>query len=88
MSSIPLLALVDADPHGLQILSTYVHGSASMQHDQDNLAVPSIEWIGIKASEWDAMGVGRDDLLLLNSQERKFAMGLLKRRDGWCAEWR
>lgn len=46
------MALVDGDPSGLSILSTYMNGSAAMQHESDNLAAGErIKWIGIRLSE-------------------------------------
>lgn len=50
-SSIPFLALVDADAYGLDILSVYKFGSNSMAHERHQLTAPRIEWIGIKGSE-------------------------------------
>jgi len=49
--SIPILALVDADPFGLDILSVYQYGSRAMQHENDKLAAKRIKWLGLWASE-------------------------------------
>lgn len=49
--SIPILALVDADPYGIDILSVYKYGSASMAHERDTLAASRVKWIGVMASE-------------------------------------
>lgn len=59
-----------------------------MRYDDENLAVPSIEWMGLKATEWDQLGVGRESLLTLSGKERLFAMKLLRSRDWWDEEWR
>ena len=83
---LPILCLVDSDPHGLEILSTYKYGSAALDFDHANLAVRSVEWIGIKGTEWDAMGVPRDQLLPLTKADRSKALKLLKRTgipEGW-----
>ncbi|KAL8281123.1 hypothetical protein RQP46_006481 [Phenoliferia psychrophenolica] len=85
--SVPILCLVDADPHGLEILATYKHGSASLAFDRANLAVPSIEWIGVKGTEWDALRIPRDELLPLTKADRTKALKLLK-REGLPDEWR
>ena len=46
------MALVDGDPSGLSILSTYINGSIAMQHESDKLAAGErIKWIGIRLSE-------------------------------------
>lgn len=49
--SIPILALVDGDAYGLDILSVYKHGSASLRHENAKLAAERVEWIGVWASE-------------------------------------
>ncbi|CEQ39630.1 SPOSA6832_01179 [Sporobolomyces salmonicolor] len=87
--SIPLFFLVDSDPHGLEILSTYVLGSSSLSHDAANLAIGPgrANWVGIKPSEWDSMGVKREELLLLSAADRKKA-GAMVKREWWPAEWR
>ncbi|KAL7343307.1 Spo11/DNA topoisomerase VI subunit A, partial [Rhodotorula toruloides] len=84
--SLPLFALVDSDPHGLDILSTYRFGSAALSHDSANLAVPRLEWLGVKGTEWDDLGVDRDELLPLSLHDRRKALAMLK-REGLPDEW-
>ena len=50
-SSVPILALVDADAYGLDILSVYKHGSRSLRHEVGKLAAARVEWMGVKGSE-------------------------------------
>ncbi|KAF8629161.1 hypothetical protein AX17_005746 [Amanita inopinata Kibby_2008] len=45
--SVPFLALMDGDPHGLEILSVYKYGSQSQWHEKDNLAVERIMGLGL-----------------------------------------
>lgn len=85
--SLPLFALVDSDPHGLDILSTYRFGSASLSHDSANLAVPRLEWLGVRGGEWDSLGIDRDELLPLSLHDRRKALAML-RREGLPDEWR
>ncbi|KAJ9585655.1 hypothetical protein L9F63_002555, partial [Diploptera punctata] len=47
---VPVFALVDADPHGVEILCVYRFGSLAMSH-QAELSVPAIRWIGIHPSD-------------------------------------
>jgi meiotic recombination protein SPO11 len=52
--SAKLYALVDGDPHGLDILSVYTNGSRATQYSYDHadLALGDrLEWIGVKSSE-------------------------------------
>ncbi|PSS37869.1 hypothetical protein PHLCEN_2v337 [Hermanssonia centrifuga] len=50
-STIPIIALVDADPYGIDILSVYKYGSTNMSHEQESLAAPRIRWGGVMSSE-------------------------------------
>jgi DNA topoisomerase VI subunit A len=48
---VPVVALVDGDAHGLDIVSVYKFGSVALRHEADKLAAPRVECIGIWASE-------------------------------------
>lgn len=48
--AIPAYILVDADPHGIEIMFTYRFGSLALAH-LDQLAAPSIQWIGVRPSD-------------------------------------
>ncbi|CAO3567877.1 unnamed protein product [Mortierella alpina] len=60
---IPLLALVDCDPHGFKIFLTYRCGSVECAYDNANLAVPSLECLGQFPSDWDPLLKGESTLL-------------------------
>ena len=51
--SIPILALVDADPYGMDILCVYKYGSLSLEHEGQQLAAGRLHWIGVRLSELD-----------------------------------
>lgn len=81
-ASVPLLCLVDSDPHGIHILSTYKLGSTGMQYDVENLVTPRLEWIGVKGTEWDELvGNDRGKLITLTKADRSRAIGMLKKED-------
>lgn len=47
------MALVDADPYGLDILSIYNYGSRALKHENERLAAGGrVLWVGIWASEF------------------------------------
>lgn len=46
-SCVKVFALMDFDPDGLAIMSTYKHGSVSLAHENDTLVAQRIEWLGI-----------------------------------------
>lgn len=48
---IPVLALVDSDPYGLNILSVYMSGSKNMSYDSASLTTPDIKWLGLRPSD-------------------------------------
>lgn len=54
----PILCLVDHDPHGLEILATYKFGSSSMAAFNEGLAIPTLRWIGVHASDYDRHDAG------------------------------
>ncbi|KNZ76682.1 Meiotic recombination protein rec12 [Termitomyces sp. J132] len=46
---IPILAMVDGDPYGIDILSVYKFGSRGLQHEKS--ATDRIIWLGLRSSE-------------------------------------
>ncbi|KAG0285015.1 endodeoxyribonuclease [Linnemannia gamsii] len=50
---IPILALVDCDPHGIEIYLTYRCGSIQCAYENVNLAVPVLKCLGQIPSDWD-----------------------------------
>ncbi|RAL62863.1 hypothetical protein DID88_004704 [Monilinia fructigena] len=48
---ISIYALVDFDPDGIGIMSTYKHGSAALAHENEDLSVPSICWLGLRSTD-------------------------------------
>ncbi|KAI0743783.1 Spo11/DNA topoisomerase VI subunit A [Daedaleopsis nitida] len=84
---IPILALVDGDAYGIDILSVYKHGSTSMRHQNDTLAAARVQWLGLWASELAALGIEKDVLLPITKHDEKKARSLL-RRAGLPTQWR
>jgi meiotic recombination protein SPO11 len=89
-----VLALVDYDPDGLAILSTYKHGSVSLSHEKAHLTLPSIQWLGLNSL---SLGLHHDlhqsqGLLSLSSRDRHKAINMLTREPfdegGTEPEWR
>jgi meiotic recombination protein SPO11 len=61
MSSVPIFCLVDADPAGLKIFTTYRDGSAQMSFDVENLRADRLEWLGVTVADMHRWASG--DLL-------------------------
>jgi hypothetical protein len=49
--SIPIVALVDGDAHGLDIVSVYKFGSVALRHEAHKLAALRVQCIGVWTSE-------------------------------------
>ncbi|CAK9799161.1 Meiotic recombination protein SPO11 [Anthophora quadrimaculata] len=54
---LPVYAIVDADPFGVDIMCVYRFGSATLSKERESLACPSVRWLGIHPSELLALGV-------------------------------
>ncbi|CAO1408922.1 unnamed protein product [Diamesa hyperborea] len=76
MLKIPIYILVDADPHGIEIMCTYKYGSLAMSHNSENLAVPSMVWLGILPSEIDRLDI---TTIAMTKRDEKKATEMLKR---------
>ena len=49
--ALPVLLLVDCDPHGIHIALVYKFGSSKMREEEERLAVPEAKWLGILPSD-------------------------------------
>lgn len=94
--TIPVFAVVDYDPDGLGILATYKHGSFSLRHENADLKIPGIYWLGMKSFSHvrfsSAKGHQYQVLLRLSARDRHRAMCMLHRpllsEHGEEKEWR
>jgi meiotic recombination protein SPO11 len=46
-----MFALVDPDPHGIEIYLTYKHGSIEMAREAASLTAPELKLLGVLPSE-------------------------------------
>ncbi|XP_044730589.1 meiotic recombination protein SPO11 [Chrysoperla carnea] len=60
---IPIFAMVDADPYGIEIMFTYRFGSLKMSHEGISLAVPTIRWLGLLPKDIDTFIIPKLPLL-------------------------
>lgn len=89
-----IYAVVDHDPHGLNILSVYKFGSVALAHENHRLVVSQVEFLGIKNEDLE---MSRDEciqnnehgILSLTSTDRRKAVRLLGKVYIWPQEeWR
>jgi len=76
---IPCLALVDADPHGLDILSVYKYGTQKMKHEGETLESPNLKWIGLRFHDIASFGLGHDALIPFTKHDHRKVIAMLKR---------
>ncbi len=78
---VPLICLVDYDPHGVEILATYKFGSATMAHDSDTLATSCLKWLGVHAEDFLDSDMG---VMEFNSRDRSKINNILEKE--WLVE--
>jgi meiotic recombination protein SPO11 len=77
----PVYAMVDFDPDGIAILSTYKHGSDNLAHETSHLCLPQIQRLGLRSEHVLSGTATHTDqgLLTLTARDRKKARKML----GW-----
>uniref|UniRef100_A0A3P8T883 DNA topoisomerase (ATP-hydrolyzing) n=1 Tax=Amphiprion percula TaxID=161767 RepID=A0A3P8T883_AMPPE len=76
---IPIFALVDADPHGIEIMCIYKYGSVAMSFEAHSLTVPSVMWLGLLPSDLQRLRVPEEALIPLSKKDEGKLNSLLKR---------
>uniref|UniRef100_A0A8C3A1J1 DNA topoisomerase (ATP-hydrolyzing) n=1 Tax=Cyclopterus lumpus TaxID=8103 RepID=A0A8C3A1J1_CYCLU len=76
---VPVFALVDADPHGIEIMCIYKYGSVSMSFEARSLTVPSVMWLGLLPTDLKRLRVPEDSLIPLTRRDESKLCSLLKR---------
>lgn len=88
-------ALVDSDPDGMVIMSTYKYGSMAHTHENGRLNIPGLRWLGLRSSDAvvGSSAEGDDTFIPLSARDRRKAVATLKNNpacaaDGPEQEWR
>ncbi|KAM9065315.1 meiotic recombination protein SPO11 isoform X1 [Sarcophilus harrisii] len=76
---LPIFTLVDADPHGIEIMCIYKYGSMSMSFEAHNLTVPTIRWLGLLPSDIERLNIPRGTLIPLTKRDQMKLDSILKR---------
>ncbi|KAF6214560.1 hypothetical protein GE061_009303 [Apolygus lucorum] len=74
---LPTFAIVDCDPHGLDIFFNYKYGSMAKNYINESLAAPSIFWLGVHPT--DLVDFGPTELLPMTAADLKKADDLMRR---------
>ncbi|RAL06981.1 putative meiosis-specific topoisomerase Spo11 [Aspergillus homomorphus CBS 101889] len=81
-------ALVDGDPDGMAIMSTYKYGSLAYAHENSTLNCSDIRWLGLRTSDI-VTGVdrsGNDALVSLTDRDRKKILAMLSNNPVWAVD--
>ncbi|KAM7279028.1 hypothetical protein ACFE04_006162 [Oxalis oulophora] len=76
---LPIYCLVDCDPYGFDILTTYRFGSMQMAYDAKFLRIPGINWLGAFPSDSEKYGLPQQCLLPLTEQDKRRTEAILQR---------
>ena len=91
----PIFALMDFDPDGIAIMSTYKYGSRNLAHETADMAVLVIRWLGLQSGHlfdnFNESG-GISGLLPLSMRDRRLAKKMLGQsnlmKENGEREWR
>ncbi|ONI13731.1 hypothetical protein PRUPE_4G241800 [Prunus persica] len=76
---LPTYCLVDCDPYGFDILSTYRFGSMQLAYDAKFLRVPEILWLGGFLLDSEKYQLPQQCLLPLTAQDKRKTEAMLRR---------
>ncbi|XP_015972943.1 meiotic recombination protein SPO11-1 isoform X2 [Arachis duranensis] len=76
---LPAYCLVDCDPYGFDILTTYRFGSMQMAYDTKHLRVPEIQWLGAYPSDAERYFIPKQCLLSLTAEDKRKLEAMLLR---------
>ncbi|KAL6204998.1 hypothetical protein ACLB2K_022264 [Fragaria x ananassa] len=77
--NLPVYCLVDCDPYGFDILSTYRFGSLQMAYDAKFLRVPEIIWLGAFPLDAEKYHLPQQCLLPLTAEDKRKTEAMLQR---------
>ncbi|XP_014375660.1 meiotic recombination protein SPO11 isoform X2 [Alligator sinensis] len=75
----PIFTLMDADPHGIEIMCIYKYGSLSMSFEAHRLTIPAIRWLGLLPSDVERLNIRKDALIPLTKRDQNKLDSMQKR---------
>ncbi|KAJ4734170.1 Meiotic recombination protein SPO11-2 [Rhynchospora pubera] len=76
---LPVYCLVDSDPYGFDILTTYRFGSTQMAYDAKLMRVPEMRWLGVLPSDFEEFNLPDRCLLNLTPEDKRKVEAMLSR---------
>ncbi|TIA90072.1 hypothetical protein E3P99_01785 [Wallemia hederae] len=80
-SSVPIIAFVDSDPHGLRIFSTYKYGSERDAEQQRRSRCSRLMLLGLRCEEFDHLSIPPDQALQLTERDTAVCSNLSQHLD-------
>jgi len=77
---LPVLAVMDSDPFGLDILRVYGLGSKALSYESYELATPNIQWLGVRPSDLDKYNLPENVRLHMSKGDIARAKMMLEER--------
>jgi len=76
--TLPVFALVDADPYGMYIYSVYLRGSKRLSYESPFLATPNIKLLGLLTRDLDKYKIPQEVRIPMTAQDIKRSKELLQ----------
>ncbi|XP_076927744.1 meiotic recombination protein SPO11-1-like [Bidens hawaiensis] len=76
---LPTYCLVDCDPYGFDILTTYRFGSMQMAYDAKIMKLPEIKWLGVFPSDAAKFNIPQHCLLPMTTEDKIKTEAILNR---------
>ncbi|XP_046554667.1 meiotic recombination protein SPO11-like isoform X2 [Haliotis rubra] len=76
---LPMFILVDADPHGIEIMCVYKFGSKAQAAENRFLVVPNMKWLGILPTDLDGLNIHESVFIPFTKKDMDKASELIGR---------
>jgi meiotic recombination protein SPO11 len=77
---LPVFAVMDSDPYGLDILRVYGLGSKALSYESYELATPNIKWLGVRPSDLDKYNLPESTKLNMSKADISRANAMMEER--------
>ncbi len=77
---LPVFAIMDSDPYGLDILRVYGLGSKALSYESYELATPNIKWLGVRPTDLDKYNLPQNCRLPMTKMDISRAKLMMEER--------
>ena len=79
-TGLPVFAIMDADPYGLEILRSYTFGSKALGYETPWLVTQNIYWLGLRPEDMQKYKIPKEVYIPLTDADRKKGKELLEEK--------